>query len=431
MKIIPSQEFREKTLTQVLNRGKIDQSTISSSVKKIITDVREQGDKALTQYTNKFDKVRLSPSKVKIDEKEIKKAYEKLEKSQIKALKKAATNITNFHKEQLKDKWSMEIAGGVTAGQMTRPLSCVGVYVPGGRAAYPSTVLMCAIPARVAGVEKIIVCSPPGKSGEVNPSLLVAADIAGVNEIYRVGGAQAVAAMAYGTETLPKVDKIVGPGNIFVTSAKLEVSRDVAIDIPAGPSEVLVIADDTGDASFIASDLLAQAEHDPRAWAILLTNSADLASAVKAEVDRQMESLSRIDIIQSSLQKGGLIVVVKNIEEAVKYANLIAPEHLQIQTKNPTRALSRIRNAGAIFLGNYSPVAFGDYSSGLNHVLPTGGYARIYSGLSTTDFVKTINFLQCSKEGYANLKETATTLAEMEGFDAHAKSVTIREEKKQ
>jgi histidinol dehydrogenase len=430
MKILTSQEFKEKTLTRVLNRGKSDQSTVSSSVKKIITDVGEKGDKALLLYTEKFDKVRLPSSKLKIDEKEIKKAYEKLEESQITALKKAASNIRNFHREQLKDKWSVEVAEGVTAGQVTRPLSCVGVYVPGGRASYPSSVLMCAIPARVAGVEKIIMCSPPRKSGEVNPALLVAADIAGVDEIYLAGGAQAVAAMAYGTETVPKVDKIVGPGNVFVASAKLEVSKDVAIDVPAGPSEVLIIADDSGDASFIASDLLAQAEHDPRAWAILLTTSADLASAVKREVDRQMESLSRTEVIQSSLQKGGLIVVVGNIEEAVEYANLIAPEHLQIQTKNSTNVLGKIRNAGAIFLGNYSPVAFGDYSSGLNHVLPTGGYARIYSGLSTTDFVKTMNFLQCSKEGYANLKETTTTLAEMEGFDAHAKSVTIREEEK-
>jgi len=325
----------------------------------------------------------------------------------------------------------MEIAEGVTLGQVTRPLASVGIYVPGGKAAYPSSVLMCAIPAKVAGVKKIIVCSPPGKSGDVNPALLVAVDIAGVSELYRVGGAQAIAAMAYGTGTVPKVDKIVGPGNVFVTAAKLEVSKDVAIDIPAGPSEVLIIADETGKASYIASDLLAQAEHDPQAWAILLTSSEALASAVKEEVYRQMKSLSRTEIINSSIQKRGLIVIVRNIEEAIDYTNMIAPEHLQIQTKNPSEVLSKIQNAGAVFLGDYSPVAFGDYSSGLNHVLPTAGYAKIYSGLSSLDFVKTMNFLQCSKEGYRNLKETAVTLAEMEGFDAHAKSVTIREEEKQ
>ncbi len=427
MRIITAQEFREETLYRVLNRGKSDLSTISSSVRRIIEDVKEEGDKALLQYTEKFDKVRLSASKLKVEAREIKKAYKKLEKSQINALRKAAANIASFHKEQLREKWTMEIAEGVTVGQVTRPLASVGVYAPGGKASYPSSVLMCAIPARVAGVEKIIVCSPPGKSGDVNPALLVAADIAGVEEIYRVGGAQAVAAMAYGTEMVPKVDKIVGPGNIFVTAAKLEVSKDVAIDVPAGPSEVLIIADETGNASFIASDLLAQAEHDPRAWAILLTSSKALALAVEKEVYRQMKSLSRTETIKSSIQNGGLIVIVSNIEEAVEYANLIAPEHLQIQTKNPPEVLSKIRNAGALFLGNYSPVALGDYSSGLNHVLPTAGYARIYSGLSTLDFVKTINFLQCNKEGYRNLKETAVTLAEMEGFDGHAKSVSTRE----
>jgi histidinol dehydrogenase len=430
MKVVSSQEFKKKLLTQVLNRGKTDQSTVSQSVKEIIANVRVQRDSALLRYTEKLDEVRLPLSKLKIDEREIKEAYKKLEKTQVDALKKATANITSFHKKQLRDEWTMKIAEGVTVGQITRPLSSIGVYAPGGRASYSSSVLMCAIPAQVAGVEKIIVCSPPGKNGDINPSLLVAADIVGVNEVYRVGGAQAVAAMAYGTETIPKVDKIVGPGNIFVTAAKLEVSMDVAIDVPAGPSELLVIADETGNASFIAADLLAQAEHDPRAWAILLTTSDDLASAVQEEVNKQGKSLSRTEVIQSSLQKGGLLVVVGNIEEAVEYANLIAPEHLQIQTKNTSNILDKIRNAGAIFLGSYSPVAFGDYSSGLNHVLPTGGYARFYSGLSTSDFVKTMNFLQCNKEGYTNLKKTAITLAEMEGFDAHAKSVTIREEEK-
>jgi histidinol dehydrogenase len=427
MRTVTVQKFKEKMLYRVVNRGKSDLSTISS-VKTIIDDVKEKGDKALLQYTDKFDKVRFPPSKIKVDEKEIKEAYKKLEESQLSALKKAAADIAVFHKEQLRDEWTMEIAEGVTVGQVMRPLSSVGVYVPGGRASYPSSVLMCAIPARVAGVEKIIMCSPPGKGGVVNAALLVAADIAGVEEIYRVGGAQAIAAMAYGTETVAKVDKIVGPGNVFVTAAKLEVNKDVAIDVPAGPSEVLIIADESGNASFIASDLLAQAEHDPQSWAILLTTSESLALAVKKELNKQMKSLSRTEVIQSSIQKGGLIVVVRNIEEAVECANLIAPEHLQIQSKAPIEVLSKISNAGAIFLGNYSPVAFGDYSSGLNHVLPTGGYARIYSGLSTLDFVKTMNFLQCSKEGYRKLKKTAVSLARMEGFDGHAKSVSIRED---
>ncbi|MBT8172416.1 histidinol dehydrogenase, partial [Candidatus Bathyarchaeota archaeon] len=290
--------------------------------------------------------------------------------------------------------------------------------------------LMSAIPAKVAGVERIVVCSPPGKDGDVNPALLVAADIAGVNSFYRVGGAQAIAAMAYGTVTIKSVDKIVGPGNVYVTTAKLEVNRDVAIDFPAGPSEVLIIADETAKASYIAADMLAQAEHDPQAWALLLTTSKALAAEVTEEVNNQMETSSRKDIIKSSLDNEGLIIIVQDIQEAIEISNLIAPEHLQIQTKSPKDVFSKIRNAGAVFLGDYSPVSFGDYSSGLNHVLPTAGYAKIYSGLSSLDFVKTINFLQCNKKGCINLKETAITIAKMEGFDAHAKAVSIREDKK-
>jgi histidinol dehydrogenase len=428
MRIVSSKEFKETELKNVLKRGKADLSSIVSTVRTIIDDVKKEGDKALLEYTEKFDKVRLSASKLRVSENEIKEAYTKLKKNQIAALRKAAENIASFHKKQLRAKWTMQIAEGVTVGQVIRPLASVGVYAPGGKAAYPSSVLMCAVPAKVAGVERVVVCSPPREGEDVDSALLVAADIAGVNEFYRVGGVQAVAAMAYGTYTVQPVDKIVGPGNVYVTAAKLEVNRDVAIDVPAGPSEVLVIADETANASYIAADLLAQAEHDPQAWAILLTTSETLASAVKNEVTSQMKELSRVDIIKSSLQKG-LIVTVQDIEEATELANMIAPEHLQIQTKTPTEVFSRIRNAGAVFLGSYSPVPFGDYSSGLNHVLPTAGYAKIYSGLSSLDFVKTMNFLQCSKEGYGNLKETAVTIAEMEGFDAHAKAVTIREEK--
>ncbi len=428
MRIITSKEFRGEILDRVVNRGKADLSSISVAVRKIIVDVRENGDEALLRYTEKFDNVRLIRSKLKVSKRKIKEAYKKLERSQINALQKAAVNIARFHKKQIRDIWSLEMAKGVTIGQVTRPLSSIGVYAPGGKAPYPSSVLMCTIPAKVAGIKKIVVCSPPEENGNINPALLVAADMAGATEIYRVGGAQAIAAMAYGTETVPKVNKIVGPGNVFVTAAKLEVSKDVAIDIPAGPSEVLIIADGNANASFIASDLLAQAEHDPQALAILLTTSKDLASAVKEEVHRQMESFSRIETVKSSIQTGGLIVIVKNIREAVYYANLLAPEHLQIQTKNPRRVFDKIQNAGTVFLGNYSPVAFGDYSSGLNHVLPTGGYAKIYSGLSARDFIKTINFLQCSRRGYLNLKGTTVTLAKMEGFDGHAKSVFIRSE---
>jgi histidinol dehydrogenase len=426
MRIISSKDFRNEELKALLKRGKTDLSEIVKAIRMIIDAVKKEGDKALLDYTEKFDKIRFSPSKLRVSEKEIKDAYSKLEKSQVTALQKAADNIAAFHKKQLKTKWTIQLTEGVKLGQVTRPLSSVGIYAPGGKASYPSSVLMCAVPAKVAGVENVIVCSPPGKNGDVDPSLLVAAEIAGVSEFYRVGGAQAIAAMAYGTGTIKKVDKIVGPGNIYVTAAKLEVNRDVAIDIPAGPSEVLVIADNTANPSFIAADLLAQAEHDPQAWAILLTTSETLASAVKDQVYTQMKYLSRKDIIKSYLQTG-LIVIVPNIEEAIDLSNIIAPEHLQIQTKSPDEVFGKIQNAGAVFLGSYSPVSFGDYSSGLNHVLPTAGHAKTYSGLSSLDFIKTMNFLQCNKEGYRNLKETTITIAEMEGFDAHARAVSIRE----
>jgi len=430
MKVMTSREFKEEMLNQIVNRGKTDFSSISSLVQEIIEAVRKDGDKAVLRYTEKFDNARLPQSRLKISKKEIRISYRKLKKNQIAALKKAAINIIRFHEEQISDIWSLNVARGVTVGQLTRPLSSVGIYAPGGRASYPSSVLMCTIPARVAGVKRIVVCSPPRTNGDLNPALVVAADLAGATDIYRIGGVQAIAAMAYGTETVPKVDKIVGPGNIFVTAAKLQVSRDVAIDLPAGPSEILIIADSTASPSIIASDLLAQAEHDPNAWAILLTTSKNLAFAVEKEVNAQLELLSRREIAKSSVQKRGFIVIVRNVKEAVNYANTIAPEHLEILTKAPPKVLDGIRNAGAVFLGEYSSVAFGDYSAGINHVLPTGGYAKTYSGLSTRDFVKTISFLECSKQGYSNLKKTAVTLAKLEGFDAHAKSVSIRRRKK-
>ena len=429
MRIQSSKEFKENELDKLLKRGKADLSSVITTVRTIIDDAKKEGDRALLRYTEKFDKVRLSASEIKVTEKEVKEAYERLETKQITALRKAANNIACFHRKQLRAKWTMQITEGATVGQITRPLASVGVYAPGGRASYPSSVLMCAIPAKMANVKKVVVCSPPRKNREIDPALLVAADIAGVSDFYKVGGAQAIAAMAYGTSTVPSVDKIVGPGNVYVTAAKLEVARDVAIDVPAGPSEVLIIADEKANASYIAADLLAQAEHDPLSISILVTTSEKLASDVKNEITKQRKPLSRNEIIKSALQTGGLIIITQDIEEATEISNMIAPEHLQIQTKTPNEVLNKIQNAGAVFLGNYSPVPLGDYSSGLNHVLPTAGYAKIFSGLSTLDFVKTMNFLQCTKKGYKTLKETAIILAKMEGLEAHAKAVSIREEK--
>jgi histidinol dehydrogenase len=427
MRIISSQEFKDEILSRVINRGKLDLSSISAPVANIIADVKEQGDEALLKYTEKFDKVRLTTSRLRVTENEIKEAYKNLKEKQVAALNEAAANIAVFHRKQMEKDWSLETSKGLTVGQVIKPLQTVGVYVPGGNASYPSSVLMCVIPAKIVGVEKVVVCSPPQRSTRINPAVLAAADIAGADEVYKIGGAQAVAAMAYGTKTVPKVDKIIGPGNVFVTAAKMQVNTDVAVDIPAGPSEILIIADEDANPSFIASDLIAQAEHDPRALAILLTTSKSLATSVKDEVYRQMPLLSRVKTIKSSIETGGLIVIVDNVEEAVDYANLIAPEHLEIQTKAPSRIVGKIRNAGTVFVGEYSTVAFGDYSSGLNHVLPTGGYAKFFSGLSTRDFVKRINFLQCDRQGYLTLKDTTITLAEMEGFDGHARSVSIRE----
>lgn len=429
MKVLYSDKFKLTNLKTLLKRGKADLSDAFITIRKIIDDVKKDGDKALVKCTEKFDKIKLDQEKIRITENEIKQSYDKLERKQIKALKKASENIKKFHTKQLRTQWSIQIKKGITAGQIIRPLDSIGIYVPGGKATYPSTVLMCAIPAKIAGVKNIVMCTPPGENGVINPTLLVAADLAGVDEVYRVGGAQAIAAMAYGTKTVRSIDKIVGPGNIYVTAAKIEVSKNVAIDIPAGPSEVLIIADKTANASYIAFDLLAQSEHDPKAWAILLTPSETLANEVNKIIEKQMDSCSRKEIIKSSIEKGGLIVIVKNIDEAIELSNMIAPEHLQIQTKRSNKILSEIKNAGAIFLGSYTPVSFGDYSSGLNHVLPTAGYAKIYSGLSCQDFVKTMNFLECEKEGFENLKETTITFAKMEGFDAHSKAVSIREGK--
>ena len=428
MRVISSEEFKKTDLDKFLNRGKSDLSSIISTVKKIVDNVKENGDSALVEYTEKFDKVSLNPSTLQVSETEIKQAYKKLDQKQIDALQTAAENIAAYHKKQIQKKWTMQKTEGVTLGQVMRPLASVGVYAPGGKAAYPSSVLMSAIPAKVAGVDRVIVCSPPRQGEDISSALLVAADIAGVDEVYRVGGAQAIAAMAYGTTSMNSVAKIVGPGNVYVTAAKIEVSRDVAIDVPAGPSEVLVIADESANSAYVAADLLAQAEHDPQAWAILVTCSENIATEVQEQIGVQLKSLSRTQIIESSLKKS-LIITTKDISEAIEISNLIAPEHLQIQTKNPNQVFNKIRNAGAVFLGRYSPVSFGDYSSGLNHVLPTAGYAKIYSGLSSLDFVKTMNFLECTKEGFGNLKDTAVTIAEMEGFDAHAKAVSIREEK--
>ncbi|MBD3190976.1 MAG: histidinol dehydrogenase [Candidatus Heimdallarchaeota archaeon] len=420
--------FKENILSELRQRGKNDLRAIIPKVDEILTTVKLKGDQALLTYTKKFDAIDLTLDELCVHQSEIAAAYQKVTNKQLAALKLAAKNITQFHKKQKQKRWRASFGEGITVGQVIRPLTSVGVYAPGGTAVYPSSILMCAIPAKVAGVKEIIVCTPPQEKEKLNPLLLVAADISGVTAIYRVGGAQAIAAMAYGTKTIPKVDKITGPGNIFVTTAKILVNRETAIDLPAGPSEILVIADGSANPRYLASDLLAQAEHDPNASAILLITSKEIASKVMVEINKQLLTLDRKAIIKDSLEAQGFIVLVESLEEAVELSNMIAPEHLSIQIKNPAKILDQITNAGAIFLGEYSPVAFGDYTSGLNHVLPTAGFARTYSGLTTRDFYKTINFIQCNTTGFQQLRSPTEILAQMEGLDGHARSVSIRSE---
>ncbi|MGZ7116245.1 MAG: histidinol dehydrogenase [Methanobacterium sp.] len=409
---------------KLLERSKTDVKDIIEVVNEVINNVKENGDTSLKFYTEKFDDVKLDT--LMVSPRDIKRSYDNVDKNVVEALQKAAGNIEKFHKAQLPKEWFMEVDIGIKAGQIIRPVENVGCYIPGGRAVYPSSVLMTIIPAKIAGVNKIICCTPPMSDGSVNDIVLAAADIAGVDEIYKVGGAQAVAAMAFGTQSIPKVDKIVGPGNIFVTTAKKLVYGDVDIDFPAGPSEVLIIADDTANAEYIAFDMLAQAEHDPDAASVVITNSDHLALKVNEFILGNIKYMQRSKIIEQSLKKYGKIIITDSIDDAVDFANDYAPEHLIIMTEDPEDVLKSINNAGSIFLGELTPVAAGDYGSGTNHVLPTSKNARMYSGLSTESFLKKPTVQRLSEEGVENLKDIVITLAEYEGLYAHAESFKKR-----
>lgn len=417
-------ELGRVDMDKLIERSQIDAENVMNTVSDIVFSVRENGDNSLKEYTEKFDKVKLNDLKVSTEE--IKNSYDNIDNKVIIALKKAAKNIEKFHRAQIPKEWFEEVDKGIKAGQIIRPIEKVGCYIPGGRAVYPSSVLMTIIPAKIAGVNKIICCTPPMPNGSVNDMVLAAADIAGADEIYKVGGAQAIAAMAYGTESVPKVDKIVGPGNIFVTAAKKMVYGDVDIDFPAGPSEVLIIADETANAEYIAYDILAQAEHDPDAACALVTTSKDLAYDVNDKILGKIKYMERSKIIEESLQKYGKIIITDSIDEAVEFSNEYAPEHLIIMTEDPEKVLKDINNAGSIFLGELTPVAAGDYGSGTNHVLPTSKNARMYSGLSTESFIKKPTVQRLSEEGIENLKDIVVTLAEYEGLYAHAESFKKR-----
>jgi len=431
MKIIDSkQKDIVAELKRIVDRGETATEEVAAAVKEVVERVRREGDPAVLAFTEKFDRVSLTLKDIKVTLAEVKDAYASVEPKKVDALRLAAKNIRAFHEKQKLSSWVSQEADGVILGQLARPLGRAGVYVPGGKAVYPSSVLMNAIPAKVAGVEQIVMCSPvPG--GVMNPYILVAADIAGVSEIYKIGGAQAVAAMAYGTATIPKVDKIVGPGNIYVATAKRYVFGQVDIDMIAGPSEVLVIADDSADPSFVAADLLSQAEHDELASAILVTPSRALAERVNVEVERQMAGLIRRDIARKAVDRFGAIVLVKDLAGAAEVSNTIAPEHLELSVERPFELLSLIRNAGAIFLGHYTPESVGDYVAGPNHVLPTGGTARFFSPLSTDDFMKRSSLIFYTKEALDKVGEAVTQIADVEGLEAHGNTIRVRMAKKQ
>ncbi|HEV8441606.1 MAG TPA: histidinol dehydrogenase [Methylomirabilota bacterium] len=405
--------------------GSVDPE-ISRRVAEILAAVRDKGDAALIELTQRFDGVSLAADELAVRPDELARAERELPEATIRSLRYAADRIERFHRECAPRSWRMQDGNGSRLGQEVRPLGRVAVYVPGGRAAYPSTVLMTVIPARVAGVKEIVLASPPAPDKSLNAAVLAAARIAGVTEAYRVGGAQAIAALAYGTETIRRVDKIVGPGNVYVALAKSRVFGDVGIDMVAGPSEVVVVADEHADAAFVAADLLAQAEHDPMARSVLLTPSAALVEEVAAETERQLGGLARRDIARSALEANGALVLTRSLEEAVDLANELAPEHLELLVADPDALLARVRNAGAVFLGRFTPEVVGDYVAGPNHVLPTAGTARFASALGTEDFVKRLSVIEYSPEGLRQAAPHVAELARVEGLQAHGAAALVR-----
>lgn len=419
-------ESKRNLLQDLLKRSPNNYGQYEETVAKIVSDVRENGDSALFSYTEKFDRCAITTDTIRVTAEEIEEAYTKVDAGFVEVMKKSAANIRSFHEKQLRSSWFDPRPDGTILGMKLLPIATAGVYAPGGKAAYPSSVLMNVIPAKVAGVERIILATPPGADGKVTPGTLVAAHIAGIDEVYKMGGAQAIAAMAFGTESVPKVDKITGPGNIFVALAKKACFGYVGIDSIAGPSEILVIADESANPRYVAADLLSQAEHDELASAILITTSETLAKEVSMQVDQFVAELSRKEIIQKSLDNYGYILLVKDLEEAAEVANDIASEHLEILTKDPFALMTKIKNAGAIFLGEYSSEPLGDYFAGPNHVLPTNGTARFFSPLNVDDFMKKTSIISYSREALCAIHKDIECFAENEGLTAHANSIKVR-----
>ena len=429
-KVILSEDTKKDILENLLKRSPNSYGKFETSVAAILADVKEKGDEAVFDYTKRFDGADINAANIIVTKEEIDEAYSLVDKQLVEVIRKALVNIREYHAKQKQYSWFDSTPNGTILGQKVTPLNRVGVYVPGGKAAYPSSVLMNIIPAKVAGVSQIIMTTPPGKDGRVNPGTLVAANEAGVDVIYKVGGAQAIAAMAYGTDSIRKVDKIVGPGNIYVALAKKAVYGHVSIDSIAGPSEILVIADETANPRYVAADLLSQAEHDEMASAILITTSEELADKVSKEIDSFVAELSRSEIITKSLENYGYILIARDIDEAVETANEIASEHLEIVTKDPFTVMTKIRNAGAIFLGEYSSEPLGDYFAGPNHVLPTNGTAKFFSPLGVDDFIKKSSIISYSREALEPIHEDIIKFANAERLTAHANSIKVRFEHK-
>lgn len=421
-----TKESKSNILENLLKRSPNSYGKFESAVADILANVKSRGDDALFEYTRNFDKADINPSNIVVTQEEIDEAYSLVDDKLLDIIRKALVNIRDYHEKQKQYSWFDSKPDGTILGQKVTALSRVGVYVPGGKAAYPSSVLMNVMPAKVAGVEQIVMCTPPDKEGKVYPTTLVAAKEAGVDVIYKVGGAQAIAAMAYGTASVPKVDKIVGPGNIYVALAKKAVFGYVSIDSVAGPSEIMVIADETANPRFVAADLLSQAEHDEMASAILVTTSEELAKKVSAQIDEFLKELSRSEIISKSLENYGYILVADSIDEAIEVANDIASEHLEIVTKDPFNVMTKIKNAGAIFLGEYSSEPLGDYFAGPNHVLPTNGTAKFFSPLSVDDFIKKSSIISYSREALDLIHNDIETFAKAEHLTAHANSIHVR-----
>ena len=421
-----TKESTKDILENLLKRSPNNYGKFEAAVADILANVKEKGDEALFSYTKEFDKVEVTPETIRVTEEEIEEAYKAVDASLLEVIRKALVNIRSYHEKQRQNSWFTSTENGTMLGQKVTPLNRVGVYVPGGKAVYPSSVLMNIVPAKVAGVPHIVMTTPPGKDGKVNPSTLVAAKEAGADEIYKVGGAQAVGALAYGTASIPKVDKIVGPGNIFVALAKKAVYGHVSIDSIAGPSEILVLADETANAHYVAADLLSQAEHDEMASAILITTSTELAQNVEKEIEGYLKVLSRKEIIEKSLENFGYILIAEDMDEAIEAANEIASEHMEIVTKNAFEVMLKVRNAGAIFIGEYSSEPLGDYFAGPNHVLPTNGTAKFFSALSVDDFIKKSSIVYYSRTALQEIHKDIIQFASSEQLTAHANSIAVR-----